>query len=102
MNNLYAYAYNELNDVYTIRGISSEEISFEPRVINDVPRNLISKIEHEYVEQRKCDEELDTIISFSKNRFYAIVDFHGRKFDFEQVSKIMNGEKLDLNQSKKI
>ena len=45
LNNLYAYAYNELNDVYTIRGISSEEISFEPRVINDVPRNLISKID---------------------------------------------------------
>ena len=93
--NLYAYSYNSLNNVYIIRGVSDEEASFEPRTISHIPGGLLSQIESEYLSDSIWDYHLQKI-SFSADRYHAILDFHGRTFDAEQVARILNGEFVDV------
>ena len=94
---LFAYAYNKLNDVYTIRGIESNEMSLDPKKIRYIPEGLINEIRSEYERIKGVKmEELIPTESFSKNSFYAVVDFHGRTFKPEQVTEIMNGKFVNV------
>lgn len=95
--NLYAYAYNKLNDVYTVRGLDSGEISLEPRTIEHIPDGLMEKMADEYafVSGYKLGNVAPRT-SFSTGRFYAVVDFHNREFTPEQVSEILDGRFVNV------
>ncbi len=97
--NLYAYGYDELNNVYTVRGISSETDIFMPRIMKYIPDELIDKfVFEEYMRSGQIVDVINKnkIISYSPNCYMAVVDFHGRRFTPEQVTKIMRGEKIEL------
>ena len=94
---LYAYAYNKLNDVYTVRGISDEVCSFEPRSIYRIPTGLLEKMKSEYtVNSNNFSKSLNEQISFEQGGFRAIVDYHGRSFDSEQIRAIFNNKFVNV------
>ncbi len=102
MTNLYAYYYDSQNDLYTIRGLTPGEVEFEPRALSNIPSDLLDTIKREYLALTgKKEANLKISISFSKNKFYAIVDFNGRLFDYDQIMTIISGTKLDKTDNKR-
>ena len=83
---LYPYSYNEANDVYLIRGIFSCETSFFPREMNGIPDKMIQALSDEY--RLNHDGDLRPRLSFSKNKFYATLDFHDRTFSDEKIMQM--------------
>ena len=83
---LYPYSYNEENDVYLIRGIFSCETSFFPRAMDGIPSSMIQTLGEEY--RLTHGGELKPRLSFSKNRFYATLDFHDRVFSDEEIMQM--------------
>ena len=83
---LYPYSYNEENDVYLIRGIFSCETSFFPRAMDGIPSSMIHSLGEEY--RLTHGGELKPRLSFSKDRFYAALDFHNRVFSNEEIMQM--------------
>ena len=95
--NLYLYAYNKLNDVYTIRGVDTDGTVFESRVIEHIPSDLICQIRDEYARISGFKvESVEPTASFSSRGSNAVIDFHGRKYTPAQVEEIMNSLFVDL------
>ena len=80
---LYPFSYNEANDVYLIRGIFSCETSFFPRAMDGIPTSMIQTLGDEY--RLTHEGELKPRVSFSKNRYYAALDFHDRVFSDDNI-----------------
>jgi len=98
-SNLYAYGYNELNNVYTVRGVSCDEISYEPVRLTHIPDGLLEKLKQEEFERTGNIIKIidkNKMIFFSKNNFYAVVDFNNRIFTSDQVEAIFDGKKIAL------
>ena len=87
---LYPYSYNEANDVYLVRGILSYEADFFPRTMSYIPNDLITTLMNDYQTNHNHEEELRLQISYSTNKYYAIVDFRGREFSNAEIIKIAN------------
>lgn len=94
---LYAYAYNKLNDVYTIRGVEADEMTLEPRSMSHIPVNLIASMRNEYSVITGLEvSNIKPTLSFSNGNFYAIIDFHAREFTPEQVEEIISGRFVNV------
>ena len=89
---LYPYSYNTNNDVYVVRCVTSEEISFEPVKLYNVSKGLLEHMMMEYSTINGKNDNFDMKISFSDDRFYAIVDFNGRTFTDDEITLIVTGK----------
>jgi len=95
--NLYAHSYDEVNDLYLIRGLSSYEATFEPRVMHYIPRGLLNELKVEYTLNNK-NEIYRERISYSTDHYYAVVDFNNREFSNDEIMQVVAGEKVEKKQ----
>lgn len=92
--NLYAYIYDEKNNLYIIRGISEQKGNFEPRSLSYIPSELLNELAAEHLANGGVIQNFR--INFSQDTFHAIVDFNGRYFTENQIQDIIEGKKVEF------
>ena len=95
--NYYAYSYDELNNVYLVRGVEPDYYS--DAVIDHIPEGLIENLVfEEYIKNNRIvNIKNKGIISYSKNHCYALIDFNGRKFTEQQVMDVVFGKEVKVS-----
>ena len=97
-SNLYAFSYDNAFDLYTVRGVVSEETEFLPRQLTHIPEELLNQMEKNYRFNHTTTPKRE--ISFSDSKLYAIVDFNGRKFSSEEITNIFNSQNNTIQLTK--
>ena len=86
----YVYSYNAINDVHVIRGGCNMLFSLYPMRLGPISRGLLEEVREDHKKECPFDAS-DLKISFSKDGYYAIVSFHGRTFNDEEIKQIIAG-----------
>ena len=68
-------------------------MSFEPRYMEYIPRDLVEQIRTEYSTINGVMlDDITPAESFSESRSYAVIDFHGREYGQEEIQSILRGQ----------